>query len=324
MPDETSSHGAWQMTAIGLPARSNERTNSCAFCSTRSASELSAPPGRSSASNSSGSASARSISTSNVSALSSCFIPCTTPGFGAMSVVSAPAATRSFRGSTISICSKSSVTMIATRRPFRRSMSIRRAPFELSQRCAAEPMPVRGLSFASGDDVAELTRLVVDERRVAWITLTRPDVKNAFNAELIAQLSAAADAVPAAARCVVLASEGDTFCAGADLGWMRSMADYTVEENVADSGALADMYATLDALPMPIIARIQGPAIGGGAGLVAVADIAVAVEAATFAFTEVRLGILPAVISPYVVRKVGLSFATPAVTPRIRLDSPPA
>ncbi|HEX9495744.1 MAG TPA: enoyl-CoA hydratase-related protein [Candidatus Limnocylindria bacterium] len=169
--------------------------------------------------------------------------------------------------------------------------------------------------------MAELTRLVVDERRVARITLTRPDVKNAFNAELIAQLSAAADAVPADARCVVLASEGDTFCAGADLGWMRSMADYTVEENVADSGALADMYATLDALPMPIIARIQGPAIGGGAGLVAVADIAVAVEAATFAFTEVRLGILPAVISPYVVRKVGLSFATAAFTTGIRFDS---
>ena len=169
--------------------------------------------------------------------------------------------------------------------------------------------------------MAELVRSAVDERRVARITLARPDVKNAFNAELIAQLSAAVNAVPTDARCVILASEGDTFCAGADLAWMRSMADYTVEENRADSRALADLFAKLDALPMPIVARIQGAAIGGGAGLVAVADIGVAAEEAAFAFTEVRLGILPAVISPYVVRKVGLSFATAAFTTGIRFDS---
>ena len=169
--------------------------------------------------------------------------------------------------------------------------------------------------------MAELVRSAVDERRVARITLARPDVKNAFNAELIAQLSAAVNAVPTDARCVILASEGDTFCAGADLAWMRSMADYTVEENRADSRALADLFAKLDALPMPIVARIQGAAIGGGAGLVAVADVGVAAEEATFAFTEVRLGILPAVISPYVVRKVGLSFATAAFTTGIRFDS---
>jgi methylglutaconyl-CoA hydratase len=161
----------------------------------------------------------------------------------------------------------------------------------------------------------------VDERRVARITLNRPDVKNAFNAELIKQLAATVDAVPGDARCVVLASEGDTFCAGADLAWMRSMADYTVDENRADSGALADLFARFDDLEMPIIARVQGAAIGGGAGLVAMADIAVAAEEAVFAFTEVRLGILPAVISPYVVRKVGLSFATAAFTTGIRFDS---
>ena len=169
--------------------------------------------------------------------------------------------------------------------------------------------------------MAELVRSAVDERRVTRITLARPGVKNAFNAELIAQLSAAVDAVPADARCVILASEGDTFCAGADLAWMRSMADYTVEENRADSGALAELFAKLDSLPMPIVARIQGAAIGGGAGLVAIADIGVAAEEAVFAFTEVRLGILPAVISPYVVRKVGLSFATAAFTTGIRFDS---
>jgi methylglutaconyl-CoA hydratase len=169
--------------------------------------------------------------------------------------------------------------------------------------------------------VTELVRSAIDDRRVARITLARPDVKNAFNAELIAQLAKAIDAVPPDARCVVLASEGDTFCAGADLGWMRSMADFTLEENIADSRALAELFAKLDELPMPIIARVQGSAFGGGAGLVAMADIAVAVEAAVFAFTEVRLGILPAVVSPYVVRKVGPSFAAAAFTTGIRFDS---
>ena len=169
--------------------------------------------------------------------------------------------------------------------------------------------------------MTELVRSDTDERGIARITLARPEVKNAFNAELIAQLSAAVDAVPPVVRCVILASEGDTFCAGADLAWMRSMADYTREENRADSRALADLFAKLDALPMPLIARVQGAAIGGGAGLVAVADIAVAAEEATFAFTEVRLGILPAVISPYVVRKLGHGFATAAFTAGIRFDS---
>jgi len=169
--------------------------------------------------------------------------------------------------------------------------------------------------------VAELVSTTVDERRIARITLARADRKNAFDAELIAQLAKVIDAVPADARCVVLGSEGDTFCAGADLGWMRSMADYTLDENVADSRALAELFAKLDDLPMPVIARVQGSAFGGGAGLVAMADIAVAVEEAVFAFTEVRLGILPAVVSPYVVRKVGPSFATAAFTTGIRFDS---
>jgi methylglutaconyl-CoA hydratase len=169
--------------------------------------------------------------------------------------------------------------------------------------------------------MAELVRLVVDERRIARITLARADRKNAFDADVIAQLTSAVEAVPADARCVILGSEGDTFCAGADLAWMRSMADYTLDENQADSGKLADLFTRLDALPMPIVARVQGAALGGGAGLVAMADIAVAVESATFAFTEVRLGIVPAVISPYVVRKVGPSFATAAFTTGIRFDS---
>lgn len=169
--------------------------------------------------------------------------------------------------------------------------------------------------------MTELVHVTVDDRGVTRLTLARPDVKNAFNAELIAQLTRAAAAVSTDARCVVLASEGDTFCAGADLAWMRSTAEYTLEENVADSRALAELFRVLDDLRMPLIARVQGPAIGGGAGLVAVADIAVATDAAAFAFTEVRLGILPAVISPYVVRKLGPGFATAAFVTGIRFDA---
>lgn len=167
----------------------------------------------------------------------------------------------------------------------------------------------------------EVARLAVDDRRVARITIARPERKNAFDVALIAALTERIRAVPVDARCVVLASEGDAFCAGADLDWMRGMAGYSLEEDRADSAALAGMFAALDDLPMPLLARVQGAAIGGGAGLVAIADIAVASDDATFAFTEVRLGIIPAVISPYVVRKVGPAFATAAFTTGIRFDA---
>ena len=164
-------------------------------------------------------------------------------------------------------------------------------------------------------------RLETDVRRVAWITLARPERKNAFDADLITQLIAAAEAVDPASRAVVLMSEGDAFCAGADLEWMKGMVDYGIERNAADSRALAQMFAALDALPMPLLARVQGAAIGGGAGLVAVADIAVASTEATFGFTEVRLGITPAVVSPYVVRKVGPGHATALFVSGIRFDA---
>lgn len=167
----------------------------------------------------------------------------------------------------------------------------------------------------------ELVRLEVDDRRVARITIARPERKNAFDAAVIAAFTRRIAEMPDDARCVVLASEGDAFCAGADLEWMRGMAGYSLQENRADSAALAGLFEALDGLPMPLIARVQGAAIGGGAGLVAVADIAVATDAAVFAFTEVRLGILPAVISPYVVRKVGPAFATAAFTTGIRFDA---
>ncbi len=168
---------------------------------------------------------------------------------------------------------------------------------------------------------APLVRLEADARGIAWLTLARPERKNAFDAELIAALTAAAQKVDPAARAVVLASEGDAFCAGADLTWMKSMVDFGREKNIADSRALAAMYATLDGLPMPLLARVQGPALGGGAGLVAVADIAVASSEAIFGFTEVRLGIIPAVVSPYVVRKIGSAHATALFVSGIRFDA---
>src|SRR3989442_447689 len=118
-----------------------------------------------------------------------------------------------------------------------------------------------------------------------------------------------------------LASEGDAFCPGAGVGWMRSMADRSRDENAADSRALAAMYRVLYELPMPLVARVQGAAIGGGAGLVAVADIAVASTAAFFAFAEVRVGILPAVVSPYVVRKVGAARATALFVTWARIEA---
>jgi methylglutaconyl-CoA hydratase len=156
-----------------------------------------------------------------------------------------------------------------------------------------------------------ITRLVID----------RPDRKNAFDATLIAEITAAVGRIDHSARAVVLQSEGDTFSAGADLEWMRGMADYSVDENIADSTALARMFRTLFDLEMPLVARVQGAAIGGGAGLIAVADIAIASTDASFAFTETRLGILPAVVSPYVVRKIGPARATALFVTGSRIDA---
>ena len=164
-------------------------------------------------------------------------------------------------------------------------------------------------------------RLETDSRGVATITLAKPEVKNAFDAELIGELGSRVAEVDPAARCVVLRSEGEAFCAGADVRWMRSMVDYSEAQNLADSHGLAALFAQLDSLPMPLLARVQGIAIGGGAGLVAVADIAVASSAASFAFSEVRLGIVPAVVSPYVVRRCGPAFATAAFVSGVRFDA---
>ena len=147
--------------------------------------------------------------------------------------------------------------------------------------------------------------------RVATVTMDRPDVHNAFNAELIAELAAAlarAGADPEV-RAVVLAAEGKSFSAGADLNWMRAMAAFGEAENQADALKLADLMRTLAYLPKPTIARIQGSAFGGGVGLIACCDVALASDEARFGLTESKLGLVPAVISPYVVAAIGARHA---------------
>jgi methylglutaconyl-CoA hydratase len=139
---------------------------------------------------------------------------------------------------------------------------------------------------------------------VLRVTLARPERRNAFDAALIGDLTAAFADV-GDARAVVLAGEGETFCAGADIDWQRSAIDLTFEENVEDALRLYKMCEAIDRCPAPVVARVQGYALGGGSGLAACADVAVAATDATFGFTEVKLGIVPAVISPFVLPKIG-------------------
>ena len=150
-----------------------------------------------------------------------------------------------------------------------------------------------------------------DQATVRTITLARPEVRNAFNDEVIAELKNAflAVAQDASVRCVVLAAEGPAFCAGADLNWMRRMADYSRDENRADAGELAAMLRAMYECPQPTIARVQGDVYAGGMGLVSACDMAVAVDTAQFCLSEVKLGLIPATISPYVIRAMGARAA---------------
>ena len=140
------------------------------------------------------------------------------------------------------------------------------------------------------------------------VTLARPERRNAFGAELIAELTDAFADV-GDARAVVLAGEGPSFSSGADVEWMRRSIELSYEDNVADARRLRRMLETIDECPAPVLARVQGHALGGGVGLVAVADVAVSSEDAVFAFSEVKLGIIPAVISPFALAKIGPSAA---------------
>ena len=150
-------------------------------------------------------------------------------------------------------------------------------------------------------------RVEIDPRGVARLTLARPEVHNAFNDALIADLILSLETLgaDAAVRAVVLAAEGKSFSAGADLNWMKAMAGYSEAENVADAQKLSRLLWTLDRLPKPTIARVQGAALGGGVGLAACCDIVVASRNASFTLSEVKLGLIPATIGPYVVAAIG-------------------
>jgi methylglutaconyl-CoA hydratase len=145
---------------------------------------------------------------------------------------------------------------------------------------------------------------------VVTVSLNRPEARNAFDEHLVAELAAwAAAPLPAGVRVAVLRGEGKVFSAGADLTWMSKMVTYSHEENVRDARAVSAMFLALDALPVPLVGRVHGAALGGGAGLASVCDIVVAADNAVFGFTEAKLGILPAVISPFALAKIGRSAA---------------
>ena len=161
---------------------------------------------------------------------------------------------------------------------------------------------------------------------VGRLTLNRPEVHNAFDDVLIAQLTAALLSLEAdrRVRLVVLAAAGKSFSAGADLAWMQRMAGYSEAENLADARALAGLMSTLDRLAKPTVALVQGAAFGGGVGLVACCDIAIASEAASFSLSEVKLGLIPAVISPYVVAAMGPGAARRFILTAERFSAPQA
>ena len=144
---------------------------------------------------------------------------------------------------------------------------------------------------------------------VLYLSLNRPEVRNAFNDELIGALAEAFRSLPGGTRAVVLRGEGAAFCAGGDLEWMRRAASYTVQENEADALKLARLFASIQNCPAVVVAQVHGAAFGGGCGLVAAADVAVASDDCKFAFSEVRLGLIPATIAPFVLSKIGAGHA---------------
>jgi len=156
-----------------------------------------------------------------------------------------------------------------------------------------------------------MATLSIETGVIATVTLNRPEVRNAFNDEVIAELTQAFNQLGQddAVRAIVLAAVGPAFCAGADLNWMRRMADYTHAENLADAACLAQMLRVIYTCPKPTVARIQGDVYAGGMGLVAACDMAVSVDSANYCLSEVKLGLVPATISPYVIRSMGARAA---------------
>lgn len=150
-----------------------------------------------------------------------------------------------------------------------------------------------------------------DKRGVQTVVLNRPELHNAFNDEFIAEMTALFKEIKKDTSCqlVVLKGAGKSFCAGADLNWMKRMVNYSDEENYLDSVALSNLFEELNSLPMPVLAEVGGATLGGGTGLVASCDFVIAAKEAKFGFTEVGLGLVAAVISPYVMAKIGESYA---------------
>ena len=171
---------------------------------------------------------------------------------------------------------------------------------------------------------AQYQYLQLDQRgAVLRVTLDRPAVRNAFNPPMIAELTAVFNRVEAGGetRAAVLAGAGESFCAGADLTWMRAMAAYTREENIADAVRLSEMLEAVEGCAVPVVARVHGAALGGGAGLVAACDVVVSSSDTLFGFTEARLGIAPAVIAPFVLRKIGPGHARALFVTGERFDA---
>lgn len=158
------------------------------------------------------------------------------------------------------------------------------------------------------DVIMKYLEVIEKEKGVKEVWLNRPELHNAFNAELIEEMISLFESFKDE-RLIILSGKGNSFCAGADLNWMKSMKDYSKEENFKDSKRLAKMFSTINECDVPVIGRVNGHALGGGVGLVSVCDYVVAVESALMGFTEVRLGLIPAVISPYCISKIGESNA---------------
>jgi methylglutaconyl-CoA hydratase len=170
----------------------------------------------------------------------------------------------------------------------------------------------------------QLLNVEVSER-VARVTLNRPEIRNAFNSQLIEELRATFVSLSngefGEVRAAVLSGAGQSFCAGADVNWMRASLEFTHKQNVADATHMSEMFEAINRCPVPVISRIHGAALGGGVGLAAVCDIVVAAENAVWAFSEAKLGIAPAVISPYVLAKIGRSHARALFFTAERFDS---
>lgn len=159
--------------------------------------------------------------------------------------------------------------------------------------------------------MSELVKTSKNEKGTLTITLNRPEVHNAFNDEVIEKICDIFDEIERddSLATIVITGEGKSFCAGADLNWMKSMINYSQEENVADSQKLAEMFKKIDTCPLPVIGKVNGHALGGGVGLLAVCDYVLASDKGKFGFTEVNLGLIPAVISPFCIKKIGISQA---------------